>query len=106
MTSGTPFEVVRSVIVLVTILVVDFTQFVWVWQEVLSHQSMHTAVSLLAIAQFYHGIAIATQLLGQRQQSGTLAIGAHMSEVAHLILALCSINRFPLFLFHCLVVVW
>ena len=99
MASGTPFEVVGSVVILVTILMVHFLHVVRVQQEVLSYQPMHSPVAWLTITQLYHGIAIAAFLLGQRQKSRTFAVGAHMSEVAHLILAVCSLNRFPLFHF-------
>jgi hypothetical protein len=64
MTSGGPFKVCDVVVLLVTILVVDFSQTFGVWYEGLGDQSMDTTVALLTV-YLYHGIEVPARLLGE-----------------------------------------
>ena len=100
-TAVSPFEIAHMVVLLIAVDVVHLWQIVRIRQEVLSHQPIDSAVLWLTICQLYHCIQITARLLCQRQQSWSLAVGAHTSKVAHVILSVGSFDGSP-FLFDCL----
>lgn len=99
--SGTPFEVVRSVVVLVAIFVVYFLHVVRARQEGLRHQSVNTSACRFVV-DMKHDVVVAAALYGLWHDARVaLHLAHHTSEVAHLVLAISSLNRFPNF-FHSL----
>lgn len=106
---GTPFEVAHMVVEFVAVNMIDARQAVRVRCECFDDQPMHLAAICFVVHPEGYGI-VSFALNGLRHDAPNHSVvplhRAHTSEVAHLILTVELLNRFPLFLFHCLVVVW